>query len=81
MDLTHASSRIQKALLFWKAVAVTAFFTANNIYPDQPPYPVYAVGGDIGGMREVYEGMQVLEKRGVSVKYHVDADARQKLGS
>ena len=44
-------------------------------------YQVYAIGGDIGGMKEVYEGMKVLERRGVSVKYFVDDDPRAKAGT
>jgi hypothetical protein len=32
-------------------------------------------------MREVYEGMQILEKHGVSVKYFVDADTHAKAGT
>ncbi len=42
---------------------------------------VYAAGGDIGGMKEVHEGMKVLRDAGVDVMYFVDDDPRAKAGT
>lgn len=44
-------------------------------------YQIYAIGGDIGGMKEIYEGMRVLESRGVGVGYFIDAESRAKAGT